>query len=456
MRKSSEIFRELVISTYDGGTDESSKRKAHKFPKGANKAIHPPIETHWHLPPQEESKVASSSFGVKSVLALPLKIRDSIKKTKKSNSMKQVLEGARDPKDETIVESFRELLFLEGGVLAQNYDYHTLLRFLRMRDFDLIKAKIMLLNYLKWRQDFGVDNIQKDFKFDELAEVKKCYPHGFHGVDRYGRPLYIERIGLVDLNALLQITTVERLVKNHVAEQEKTLNSRFPACSIAAKKHIASTTSILDVKGIGMNNFSKPARYLFMEILKIDSNYYPETLNQLFIVNASPGFRMLWKVIRAFLDVRTLTKIQVLGSNYLGNLIQVIDPSNLPSFLGGSCTCAEYGGCLSSDKGPWNNPEITEMLQALSAIKESTDEVNDDPTAEDVLEKTDVPKSKEDFGKTPMTNELLTQKILQLEAAAAETRTKIEAVEAAVKDAKTVLEGLTQNVKEIKDLSIPA
>lgn len=90
----------------------------------------------------------------------------------------------------------------------------------------------------------------QEFKFVELTEVKKCYPHGFHGVDRSGRPVYIERIGLVDLNALLQVTNIDRFVKYHVSEQEKTLNLRFPASSIAAKRHIASTTSILDVKGV--------------------------------------------------------------------------------------------------------------------------------------------------------------------------------------------------------------
>ncbi|GKU95546.1 hypothetical protein SLEP1_g8893 [Rubroshorea leprosula] len=452
MRKPSENYREIVIARNGGESEESPEKKSSKSPKGMNKAIHPPIETHWHLP-QEKKPCSSPSSGFKSILKYPLKVRDSVKKIKRSRSMQLVLEGVHDPKDEQIVESFRELLFLEGGVLAQNYDYHTLLRFLRMTDFDLLKAKTMLSNYLQWRQDFGVDTIQKEFKFDELAEVKKRYPHGFHGVDKYGRPVYIERIGMVDMNELLQITTIERLVKNHIAEQEKTLSLRFPTCSIAAKKHIASTTSILDVKGVGMSNFSKPARHLFMEVLKIDSNYYPETLNKLFIINAGSGFRMLWKVVKAFLEARTLAKIQVLGNNYFCNLIEVIDPNNLPSFLGGNCTCADYGGCLLSDKGPWNNPEIIEMLQALSATEEISNEGNGDLTSEDALQE-DVgsAKSKEDsrHGETLMINEHASQKILALQAAISDTKTKLKALEAALEDIKTVLEGLTQHVKELK------
>lgn len=34
-------------------------------------------------------------------------------------------------------------------------------RFLRMRDFDVPKAKEVFLNYLKWREDYGVEAIAK-------------------------------------------------------------------------------------------------------------------------------------------------------------------------------------------------------------------------------------------------------------------------------------------------------
>ncbi|KAK6251120.1 hypothetical protein SCA6_005125 [Theobroma cacao] len=454
MHKSNEKYREIVIDKGGGESEDSPSRETSQFQKGMDKHIHPPIENHFLLPSQREKPSSSTtSSGLKSMLSYPLKVRDSLKRIGKNKSMELILEGTHDPKDEQIVQSFRELLFLEGQLPAKHNDYHTLLRFLRMRDFDLSKAKEMFLKYLQWRKDYGVDAIQREFKFVELTEVKKCYPHGFHGVDRSGRPVYIERIGLVDLNALLQVTNIDRFVKYHVSEQEKTLNLRFPASSIAAKRHIASTTSILDVKGVGMSNFSKPARYLFMEIQKIDSNYYPETLNRLFIINAGSGFRMLWKVIKAFMDARTLAKIHVLGYNYLSNLIEVIDPSNLPTFLGGNCTCADYGGCLLSDKGPWNNPEITEMLQAVCATEEANYEGNGDLASEDaLLHDVDNGENNENLrnGERAMSDRLAPQKIMALEAALADTNKKIDALEVALEDTKMVLKGLGQHIKDLR------
>ncbi|XP_050375709.1 phosphatidylinositol/phosphatidylcholine transfer protein SFH11 [Argentina anserina] len=424
----SKLDRDIVISRGggDGGHDEPSSSLSKP------KIIHPPIESHWHFPAPEERRKPSSSM---SNLGFK-KFRDSFKKLggSSSRSMKMVLAGVRDPKDQKIVESFRELLFLEGQLPPQHQDYHTLLRFLRMRDFDLAKAKEAFLAYLKWREDYKVDAIPKDLKFEEYELVKKCYPHGFHGVDRYGRPVYIERIGMVDLNKLLQVTTLERFTRYHVSEQEKTLNVRYPTCSIAAKKHVASTTSILDVHGVGLANFSKPARYLFMEIQKIDSNYYPETLNRLYIVNAGNGFQMLWKAVKAFLDERTLAKIQVLGYKYQSDLLEVIDQSNLPTFLGGTCTCSDYGGCLLRDKGPWNNPELTDVIKAIAA----GNEVN----------------SNEEYG-DEASEEAGTQnrKIQALEAALKDTTKKIEALEAALEDTKNVLKELVQHVEDLRSTS---
>ncbi|CAI0413287.1 unnamed protein product [Linum tenue] len=438
--------REIVISKGGSGRAEDNQEISGwnncKFPyliKGkANKKkiIHPPIESHFLLPAMKSER-RSSSPSISSMMSV-------LKRIGRNTSLKMTLEGAHDPNDEEVVNKFREVLFLEGHLLGKRNDYHTLLRFLRMRDFDIPKAKDMFVNYIKWREEYRVDAIAKEFKFEEVGEVKNCYPHGFHGVDRVGRPVYIERLGMVNMDALLEVTKMERLVKYHVCEQEKTMILRYPACSIIAKTHIASTTSILDVKGVGMSSFSKPARYLFMEIQKIDSNYYPETLHRLYIVNAGSGFRMLWKVLKPFLDV--------LGDSYKSELLETVDPSNLPSFLGGSCSCSGHGGCLFSDKGPWNNPEIQDLLQVLAVTEEGYDDADNTSLASEDGLATPGSGQIDQRRQEEVVKKL--ENIQALEAALLEANTKLEALETALEDTKKVVKGLSQHIHQTLNFCI--
>jgi len=78
--------------------------------------------------------------------------------------------------------------------------------------------------------------------------------------------------------------------------------------------------------------------------------------------------------VKGFLDPKTSSKIHVLGSNYQSRLLEVIDSSELPEFLGGSCTCSDKGGCLGSNKGPWNDPYILKLIHNLEAgcMRETT------------------------------------------------------------------------------------
>ncbi|XP_007020322.2 PREDICTED: phosphatidylinositol/phosphatidylcholine transfer protein SFH13 [Theobroma cacao] len=278
------------------------------------------------------------------------------------------IEDVRDAKEESAVHELRQKLHHKGLLPPRHDDYHSLLRFLKAREFNIEKTIQMWEDMLNWRKEFGTDTILGDFEFEELEEVLQYYPQGYHGVDKEGRPVYIERLGKAHPSRLMRITTIDRYLKYHVQEFERALLEKFPACSIAAKRQICSTTTILDVQGLGMKNFSRTAANLLAAMTKIDNSYYPETLHRMYIVNAGPGFKkMLWPAAQKFLDAKTIGKINVLEPKSLGRLQEIIDSSQLPDFLGGSCTCSTDGGCLRSNKGPWNDPEIMKLVHNAEA-----------------------------------------------------------------------------------------
>ncbi|KAL8264231.1 hypothetical protein R6Q59_022361 [Mikania micrantha] len=295
---------------------------------------------------------------------------NSFKKMRKRMARYQIdttpMKDVRDANEEKHVCELKQKLLDKNLLPARHDDYHTLLRL--ARNFDIERTILMWEEMLIWRKEFEADTILECYKYSELEEVLQHYPQGYHGVDKEGRPIYIERLGMAHPSKLMQVTTVDRYLKYHIQEFERNFKEKFPACSIAAKKIINSITTILDVQGMGLKNFTPAAASILGAVAKVDSSYYPETLHQLYVINASSTFKnYLWPAAQKFLDAKTIPKIQVLEPKSLEKLFKVIDPSQLPDFLGGSCTCSSEGGCLQSNMGPWNDIEITTVVNNTEA-----------------------------------------------------------------------------------------
>jgi len=67
-----------------------------------------------------------------------------------------------------------------------------------------------------------------------------------------GRPVYIERLGLLQMDELLKITTMDRMLLYHVKEWEILIDRKIPACSKKAGTCISQTLTIIDMNGVVM------------------------------------------------------------------------------------------------------------------------------------------------------------------------------------------------------------
>ncbi|KAJ7584686.1 CRAL-TRIO domain-containing protein [Mycena floridula] len=249
------------------------------------------------------------------------------------------------------LEKLKKELIAEEKFDESRMDDAYLLRFLRARKFDVALAKAMLLAAEEWRKTFGVEDIVKSFDFKEKAEVDKYYPQYYHRLDKDGRPIYIERLGLLDVKALYAITTQERLLQRLVLEYEKFLTDRLPACSAAVGHPVETSCTIMDLNNVSLSSFYRVKDYV-SAAASIGQDRYPETMGKFYIINSPWMFSTVWAIIKPWLDEVTVSKIDILGYDYKEKLSKQIDPKNLPKDLGGTCECP--GGCSMSDAGPWN------------------------------------------------------------------------------------------------------
>ncbi|KIK59974.1 hypothetical protein GYMLUDRAFT_244755 [Collybiopsis luxurians FD-317 M1] len=190
----------------------------------------------------------------------------------------------------------------------------------------------MIIDCKKWRKEFGVDDIVKNFDFPEKEEVDKYYLQFYHKMDKDGRPIYIEQLGKLDFKALYACTTQDRLLKCLIWE-------------------------------MSLSNFYRVKDYV-MATSSIGQDRYPECMGKFYIINAPWLFSGVWTVIKPWLDEVTVAKIAILGKDYKDMLLAQIPKENLPKELGGGCTCEK--GCSLGDEGPGNEAKWQKIEAEMS------------------------------------------------------------------------------------------
>jgi hypothetical protein len=229
-------------------------------------------------------------------------------------------------------------------IATHNVHDLTLIRYLRGYKDDakpLDKSIEMLGKMLTWREEKHVDAIVATV-LPRSAEFAQVWPSGVHGMGKTGHLVYVDRIGQVKPDALLgkdgftpdevemfHIQMMERV--NRIKEQQ------YAATGHTKYKHIV----VLDLAGIGMGHLGSTFTGLFKTLVKIDQEFYSESLHQMVVCNAGFAVWSVWSVLSLFIGPRTRERIKF-GAHHLPELI---DAGQIPIYLGGRCKCAG-GKCL--------------------------------------------------------------------------------------------------------------
>jgi hypothetical protein len=197
--------------------------------------------------------------------------------------------------------------------------------------------------------------------------IGKLIPHTFHGCNKAGEPLYIERTGRIVPQALLASTSDEDIMWAHVVEQEtQVLN-----CAAQSKKLgrvVDRFVTLMDLKGLSSSHrsilkFTKTISF-------IDTQYYPGRLSQLFLINPPFIFPVLWGIAKHWLDPVVRSKIHVLSGDPRKKLLKFFDADQLPVEYGGTCTSCE-GGCV---------PQPVDTKELMADLKLQASDQADDLT----------------------------------------------------------------------------
>lgn len=272
--------------------------------------------------------------------------------------------GKLSPKEENQLIKLRKRLSSTHQGKMPN-DAH-LLRFLRARDFNLDKVYEMLCESLAWRRHHNIDNIREIWQPPE--PLLNYYCGGWHNTDKEGRPLYILRLGSMDVKGLLKAVGEDGFLKHVVSINEEGLKMTEELTKKTGHP-VSSWTCLCDLEGLSMRHLWRPGIKALLKVIEVVECNYPETMGRLLIVRAPRIFGVLWTLVSPFIDENTRNKFLIYGGNDYqdpGGLTDYIDAEYIPDFLGGPYECQIKDGGLVP-KSLYRSLEFSEGEESWSS-----------------------------------------------------------------------------------------
>lgn len=306
-------------------------------------------------------------------------------------------DGKRWTADELdLLESVREQLkekFLRSAPYPEVVGDRKLIRFIRGHNHKLPKIVEMVEKFLDWRFENGVDDIRRDIAENRL--VPTAFPGAdvvFKNVDIMvasppspedkdfletctisGEP-YMSPSVFNELDVEVYVRFRIYCLEYVAMVLEQVSDAKEKRILAALKKgeskpegygYIEKLKVIRDMSAFSMFSMGAANQSIGRRIMMMSADNYPEILNKCFICNAPWVFNTLFSAIKMILPAQTISKVDMLGRNYLSVLDEHIGLENIAQFLGGTATASNPPFLLDlSEDGPLAPVDIGILLTA--------------------------------------------------------------------------------------------
>ncbi|XP_060563031.1 retinal-binding protein-like isoform X3 [Ruditapes philippinarum] len=242
----------------------------------------------------------------------------------------------KEEKEQAKVNELRARL---SDILKSDYEDFYLRKWLKARGFDINKAEQMFRNSVAYKTKMKVETLMAEFETPEDVSVviKNYLTGGFCGHDKEGSPIRVELYGHLDLKGIMASVKKSDLEKTKILQCEHTVLD-WERQSKKLGKRVDGLTVIFDMEGVTTKMMWRPGLQMYLHLVKILEDNYPEMLKRMFVINAPLIFPVLYKLARPLISDEMRNKIHVLGATYTDTLLQYIDADQLPAFLGGTLT----------------------------------------------------------------------------------------------------------------------
>ncbi|XP_062098348.1 patellin-3-like [Humulus lupulus] len=214
-------------------------------------------------------------------------------------------------------------------LLADERSDVILLKFLRARDYKVKDAMTMLKNTVKWRKEYGIDNlIEEDLGCDWDKVVFT------HGVDKEGHPVCYNVFGEFQKKELYQNTFSDE------EKRTKFIKWRIQFLEKSIRKLDFNPTGLSTI--VQVNDLkNSPGFFLNKELvtgqaIQLLQDNYPEFVAKQVFINVPWWYLAFSRVISTFLTQRTKSKFVYAGpSKSADTLFKYIAPEQVPVQQGG-------------------------------------------------------------------------------------------------------------------------